>query len=590
MNHHRPFIFLLACLTAALASPGLPAADARASFIPWPKKVEVEAGQLRLASARIVARAPVLLPLAKVLSEEIAATTRLKLATGSGPGEPGDIVLTLDSSLKDEAYRLRVGSQAVVSGGNYGAVAMGTVSLLQAIGGQGESAALLRVRLDDSPDKAYRGLMIDVARQYHTIDNLKQIVEMCRLYKIRYVQLHLSDDQGFMFPTKAFPKAFTQNQNGGQPYPLDELTGLVAYADARNVTLIPEFDIPGHSGALNRSDPDFWMIRGTKPYEHHASINFARDEVNQACITIIGEMCQVFKSSPYFHIGGDEADYVYADQNVHFQEAFKKLGLGAKDQHEMYRRFLGLMDAAVKKNGKRTIVWEGFGREPNSKFPMPKDVIVMVYENRFYQPNDLLADGYTVINASWTPLYVLRNLTDYTQKIFEWNIYRFGAYTKDYAATTWRQLDSSASMSGTQVCSWEQPQAMELGNLRRPLAAMSERVWNGAAGKTWPDFEERLAVTDAMLENLARTVHWTYQGLSNAEERMFEKSFTLTMTAAEAGTIRYTIDGKPPTAESPEYKAPVTIEQAGYVRAGLFNGAGKQVGPLSEDHFRKVGK
>ena len=119
---------------------------------------------------------------------------------------------------------------------------------------------------------------------------------------------------------------------------------------------------------------------------------------------------------------------------------------------------------------------------------------------------------------------------------------------------------------------------------------MSERVWNGAAGKTWPDFEERLAVTDAMLENLARTVHWTYQGLSNAEERMFEKSFTLTMTAAEAGTIRYTIDGKPPTAESPEYKAPVTIEQAGYVRAGLFNGAGKQVGPLSEDHFRKVGK
>ncbi len=590
MNHHRPFILLLACLAAASASAESPAADARASFIPWPKKVEVEPGQLRLTSARIVASAPALLPLAKVLCEEIAATTRLKLATGTGLGEPGDIVLTLDTSLKDEGYRLRVGTQAVVSGGNYGAVAMGTVSLLQAISGQGDVAAVSRVRLDDNPDKGYRGVMIDVARQYHTIDNLKQIVEMCRLYKIRYVQLHLTDDQGFMFPTQAFPKAFAQNQNGGQPYSLEELADLVAYADARNVTLIPEFDIPGHSASLNRSDPDFWMIRGTKPYEHHASINFARDEVIQACITLIGEMCQVFKSSPYFHIGGDEADYVFADQNVHFQEAFKKLGLGAKDQHEMYRRFLGLMDAAVKKNGKRTIVWEGFGREPNSKFPMPKDVIVMVYENRFYQPNDLLADGYTVINASWTPLYVLRNLTDYTQKIFEWNIYRFGAYTKDYAATTWRQLDSSASMSGTQVCSWEQPQAMELGNLRRPLAAMSERVWNGAAGKTWPDFEERLVVTDAMLENLARTVHWTYQGLSNAEERMFEKSFTLTMAAAETGTIRYTLDGKPPTAESPEYKAPITVEQAGFVRAALFNGVGKQVGPLSEDHFRKVGK
>jgi len=508
----------------------------------------------------------------------------------SGPAKPGDIVLTPDTTLKDEAYRLRVGSQALVSGGNYGAVAMGTVSLLQAISGQGESAAVSRVRLDDNPDKAYRGLMIDLARQYHTIDNLKQIVEMCRLYKIRYLQLHLTDDQGFMFPTKAFPKAFAQNQNGGQPYTLEELTGLVAYADVRNVTLIPEFDIPGHSASLNRSDPDFWMIRGTKPYEHHASINFARDEVIQACVTIIGEMCQVFKSSPYFHIGGDEADYVFADQNVHFQEAFKKLGLGAKGQHEMYRRFLGLMDAAVKKNGKRTIVWEGFGREPDSKFPMPKDVIVMVYENRFYQPNDLVADGYTVINASWTPLYVLRNLTDYTQKIFEWNIYRFGAFTKDYAATTWRQLEPSASMSGTQVCSWEQPQAMELGNLRQPLAAMSERVWNGAAGKTWPDFQQRLAVTDALLESLARTVQWKCEGLSNVEERMFDKSVTLTMTAAEPGKIRYTLDGKPPTAGSPEYQTPVTIEQPGFVRAALFDGTGKQVGPLSEDHFRKTGK
>jgi hexosaminidase len=429
-----------------------------------------------------------------------------------------------------------------------------------------------------------------VARQYHSIDSLKQIVGLCRLYKIRYLQFHLTDDQGFMFPTKAFPKAFAQNQNGGKTYTLEELTDLVAYADARNVTIIPEFDIPGHSASLNRSDPDFWMIRGTKPYEHHASINFAREDVIQACATIIGEMCQVFKSTPFFHIGGDEADYVYADQNAHFQAAFKQLGLGNKGQHELYRRFLTLMDEAVKKNGKRTIVWEGFGREPNSKYPIPKDVIVMVYENRFYQPNDLLADGYTVVNASWTPLYVLRNLTDYTQKIFEWNINKFGAFTKEYDKTTWRQLEPNDRMTGTQVCSWEQPQAMELGNLRWPLAAMSERVWNQQAGNTWPRFQQRLAATDALLEQLVHTVHWKCAGFSNVEERMFDTSFTLTMSAGEPGTIRYTLDGKVPTAESPEYKTPLTIGQPTMVRAALFNPAGKQVGPLTEDHFRKAGK
>jgi len=584
------FTLILSHFAATLAFAADPPEDARLNFIPWPGKVELKPGYLNLASARIVATAPSLLPLAKLLSDEIAAITKLKLPAVSGPAKDGDIVLTPDTALKEEAYRLSVGNQAVVAGGNYGAVAMGTASLLQAILVKGPAAALPHLMLEDSPGKSYRGLMIDVARQYHSIDNLKQIVEMCRLYKIRYLQFHLSDDQGFMFPTKAFPKVLTQNQNGGAPYTLEELTGLVAYADARNVTIVPEFDVPGHSAALNRSDPDFWMIRGTKPYEHHASINFAREEVIQACTTIIGEMCQVFKSTPYFHIGGDEADYVYADQNEHFQAAFKKLGLGDKGQHEMYRRFLCLMDAAIKKNGKRTIVWEGFGREPDSKYPIPKDVIVMVYENRFYQPNDLLADGYTVINASWTPLYVMRVLTDYTQKIFEWNIDRFGAFTKDYATTTWRQLDPNAKMTGTQICAWEQAQAVELGNLRRPLAAMSERVWNQQAGKTWPQFQNRLAATDAILEKLVHTVHWKCDGFSNVEERMFDNSFTLTMTADEPGKIRYTLDGKAPTDASPEYKDPLTINQPTMVRAALFDPSGKQIGPLTEDQFRKTGK
>jgi hexosaminidase len=565
--------------------------DERATppFIPWPRKLELKTGQMRLSSARIVASAPSLRGLAEVLAGEIAATRGLKLPVVTGAAKEGDIVLSLDSALAGEAYRIDVDSQAVVAGGNYGAVALGTVSLLQAVSGRDAAAALPKLGLTDSPDKAYRGLMIDVARKYHSIASLKQIVDLCRFYKICYLQLHLSDDQSFMFPTKAFPKVLEKNQIGGAPYTLDELNGLVAYADARGVTIIPEFDIPGHSASLNRSDPDFWMIRGTKPYEHHASINFARDEVIHACETLIGEMCQVFKSSPYFHIGGDEADYVYADQNEHFKAAFQKLGLGDKGQHELYRRFLVLMDAAVKKNGKRTIVWEGFGREPHSKFPIPKDVIVMIYENRFYQPNDLVADGYTVINASWTPLYVMRVLPEYTRKIFDWNVYLFGAHTNDFAKTSWRQLAPNPLVTGSQICSWEQPQASEIANQRLPLAAMSERAWNNDAGKSWPNFQKRLAETDPLVGALVHTVRWTCEGYSNLEERIFDTSLKLTMTAATPGTIRYTLDGKAPTAESPAYTAPVVLDKTTFVRAALFDAAGVQLGGLTEDHIRRAG-
>ncbi len=572
-----------------VAAPAVtPATDgASPLFIPWPRKVELKPGQLKLAAARIVASDPSLRPLAEVLAGEITATRGLQLPVVTTAAVAGDLVLTLDPAFAGEAYRLTIDSQALVAGGNYRAVAGGTVTLLQALTGRDQATALPKLVAEDSPDKGYRGLLIDVARQYHSIGSLKQIVELCRLYKLGFLQLHLTDDQAFMFPTAAFPQALTQNQNGGPSYPLADLTGLVAYADARGVTLIPEFDIPGHSAALNRSDRDFWMIRGTKPYEHHASINFARDEVIQACATIIGEMCQVFKSSPYFHIGGDEADYVFADQNEQFQAAFKQLGLGNKGQHELYRRFLGLMDAAVKKNGKRTIVWEGFGAEPTSKFPIPKDVLVMVYENRFYQPDNLVADGYTVINASWTPLYVMRVLPEYTRKIFDWNVCRFGAHTTDFAKTTWRQLAPTPLVTGAQICSWEQPEAVEIANLRWPVAAMSERVWNEQTGKSWPDFQRRLAATDALLGSLVHQVRWTCQGLSNVEDRRFATRLTLTMAAAP-GTIRYTLDGKAPSVTSPAYTTPLVIDQTTMVRAGLFGAAGALVGGLTEDHFRRA--
>ncbi len=568
-----------ASAAAPATSPGL---------VPWPRKVDFKEGSLSLAAARIVTGSPALMPLAKVLAEEIAATTGLALSVTDGAPKPGDIVLALDSKLSGEAYRLVIAGQATATGGNYGAVACATSSLLQSIQGERTSAVLPHMTIQDDTDNHYRGLMVDVARKYHSIGNLKQIVRMCRLYKIRYLQLHLTDDQGFMFPTKAFPKALTQNENGGPPYTEEELKDLVAYSDARGVTIIPEIEVPGHSAALNRSDPEFWKIRGTLPYEHHASINIAKDEVIEACATIIGEMCAIFKSSPFIHIGGDEADFALADQNEDFKQAFRKLGLGEKGQHELYRRFVVLMDEAVKKNGKKTIVWEGFGAEPKSKFQIPKDVIVMVYENRFYQPDKLIKDGYAVINASWTPLYVFGVLDDYTKMIHDWNIGLFGTYTKDYEKTRWRQVEPDPLLRGSQICSWERPQAVEIGNLRLPLAAMSERVWSPEGDGDFADFQRRLAASDAVLEKLVHTVHWKCDGLADQEDRKFDQPFTLTMTSGEPGTIRYTLDGKVPTSGSQAFDAPLTIDRPMVVRSALFDATGKQVGDLTEDQFRKA--
>ena len=267
-------------------------------------------GTLPLTSrSRIVCQDPRLQPLANILAGEIQIASGLKLAVASGKPGHGDIALAIDPSLAKEAYRLDVADAATVAAGNYPAAALGTATLLQSLIVDGGEVALPRMSLRDEPKADFRGLMIDVARKYHSIESLKDLVELCRLYKVRYLQLHLTDDQAFTFPSRAYPKLNENPQHGGKCYTIEMLQDLVAYADARGVTIIPEYEAPGHSAAANRAMHDLFIIANTKPYEHHASINFCKEEVMRAVATIVGEMCDVFKSTPYFHIGGDEADW-----------------------------------------------------------------------------------------------------------------------------------------------------------------------------------------------------------------------------------------------------------------------------------------
>ena len=155
--------------------------------------------------------------------------------------------------------------------------------------------------------------MLDVARQDHPIDAIKKVVQLCRLYKARYLQLHLTDDQGWTFPSTKYPQLGSKNYgaHGGvapRVYKLEELKELVAYADARGVTLVPELEMPGHSGAAARSLPEIFdaINPQSKQPVGIGCMNMSNEELYPALDTIIGEMCDVFRSSPYFHIGSDE--------------------------------------------------------------------------------------------------------------------------------------------------------------------------------------------------------------------------------------------------------------------------------------------
>jgi hexosaminidase len=512
----------------------------------------------------------------------------------------------LDPKLKPEEYRLTVSDRIVIAGRDYRAVAMGTTTLLQALH---TGRTLPKMAIVDRPASSYRGLMIDVARQFHSIAVLEQCVELCRLYKLNYLQLHLTDDQSFMFPSEAFPLITKANQNGATSYTKVELKNLVKFADDRGVTIVPEMDIPGHSASLIRAMPDIFKVKGTTPYEHHATINFANEKVIKAVETLIGEICEVFHSSPYFHMGGDEADIANAWQNPDFQAAFKKHGLPDKSQQEIYRLFINQVDEMVKKRHKMLIVWEGFGRDPASKFPIPKDVLVMEFENAYYSPLDLLKDGYEVINASWTPLYVVNRDVWSADKVYDWDLTKFGRFSNLYPTTTWFQAPSRKGIVGAQTCSWEAPEYSEIENLRRMIPAMAERVWSAADSKrsyastvqtaqpskdhqdqllrlsppnakddaTQPvrSFRERLLATDALLERLIHSVS-IQAGPTDAEDPndfdvpCFTKPLTVRLKGSGHGVVRFTLDGKPPTDNSIAYELPIVLTQTTTIRAAEF--------------------
>src|SRR5262249_29423250 len=154
------------------------------------------------------------------------------LAVAADRPRDGDIALAL-GDLPAEAYKLRVSGRAVVEGGGYNGVALGTATLLQALRPARGGASLPRLAVEDRAHFTYCGTMLDVARKPFSIDTLKQCVEVCRFYKVRYLHLHLSDENAWVFPSTAYLKLGSQNfafAGGPKPsvYELSELKELVA--------------------------------------------------------------------------------------------------------------------------------------------------------------------------------------------------------------------------------------------------------------------------------------------------------------------------------------------------------------------------
>ncbi len=437
--------------------------------------------------SRVVAGGAALVPLAKVVAGEVAQLSGLQLTAVQGAAGERDISLVLDAAMPSEAYELNVGASAVVRGGSYAAVAMGTATLLQSLRG----SSLPHMQVQDRPLASYRGLLIDTARRWHTLETLKKLVVLCRWYKINHMQLHLTDDQSFTFPSRAFPSLATPDRH----YTLDQIAELVTFARDRGVAILPELEMPGHSAAAVGGLPE--RVACDPPAGN--ALCPSHEQTYETMDTLIGEMCQAFPASPYFHIGADEVVKTAWESCTRCKAFMAEHGLESTE--ELYRHFIVRMNKIVKRHGRKMIVWEGFAK--TGKIPIPTDITVMIFECHYNLPPDVLAGGYQVINTAWQPLYVVNARNWTPEHIYGWNMYRWEHwYHISPAFEKPIQVQPTDQIIGAQMCAWEQPDELELPSLRHRVPAMAERIWNPQAGRTFADFEARLKDTDAKLDKL----------------------------------------------------------------------------------------
>jgi len=556
------------------------------NVIPWPASVRAGEGAVTLGpGSRIVARQADLRPLAELLAKEVFMLTGRRLAVADGQAKPGDVALARSDSLKGEAHVLEAADRVTVRGGNYAAVAAGTATLGQLLSTDGRDIRLPRVRIADRPHSRYRGLLVDVARQWHTVDTLKQIIILCRLYKIRYIQLHLTDDQSFTFPSTAFPKLATP----GKHYTLAELRDLVQFADRRGVTLVPEFETPGHSAAMRRAMPELFdsIDPTTGKMRNLGVLNMATEKMYKAMDTLVGEMTDVFKSSPYFHIGCDEVWLARVGNTPEAKAYMVKHGL--RHAHDLYLKHIVRMHEIVKRHGKQTVLWEGFGGTGSPSVRIPTDILVIAWETMYQRPESLLKNGYTLINCAWKPLYIVNDTRWAPEYIYGWNLWRWENHWVHAPSFTPIQIEPTDRVIGAQMCAWEQPEYKQIPSLRKRLAAMSERIWQPDAGRTYNDFHRRFQSTDRVLGRLLQPFEVRAEGLTDGgyegpffnRENWFGQSSTVTMAPSMPGvTLRYTLDGTVPTADSTLYAKPLTLTETATVKARAFDAAGKPLGHL----------
>jgi hexosaminidase len=293
-------------------------------------------------------------------------------------------------NVKQDSYSINIADRITISYSSDASCYYAMTSLMQLMKRNENGLALPKCFVKDYPNYQWRGLHLDVSRHFFTVEEVKRFIDLMSFYKFNTFHWHLTDDQGWRIEIKKYPKlteigawrdstvnehyttvprTYTKARYGGF-YTQDQIKDVVAYAEAKYVTIVPEIEMPGHARAALAAYPEYSCTGKAQGVEGlwgiFDDIFCSKPESIQFLQDILSEVIPLFPGE-YIHIGGDEAPKTRWHSCPKCQGIMSANNL--KDEHELQSYFIRQMDAFVTSKGKKIIGWDEIlegGLSPNA--------------------------------------------------------------------------------------------------------------------------------------------------------------------------------------------------------------------------------
>lgn len=503
---------MLAMLALGVSMPAL----AASALMPVPQSVTVSPGDEKL---RVSGPFEVQWKGCGPTDRLDAAARRFQMDVGLQTGlrwnADTSVLLGISCQTKDsaadsgEAYRLNVRADGVtIDADSPTGVLRALATLRQLVGLSPAGIGIPLQSIDDRPRFAWRGIVLDPARNFLSIETLKRQVDAMERVKLNTLHLHLSDDQGFRVESRRYPRL----NAGGPFYTQAEIRDLIAYADARGVRIIPEFDLPGHTRSMVEAYPDVGVVAQTAiPGLRSAALNPASPATWKFLEGLFAEMATLFPD-PHFHAGGDEVSAGIWKDAPGMTKWMAREGLA--DQHAVESWFARRVGRILKTNGKTMIGWEEMARAG-----VNRDVVVQAWQTSSAMA-DATAGGHPTLMSAGYYLNLLmpaeyHYALDPAQTSGAGLAPGHAAMLRKLspilaAMVTDAQVDTpraaltaaqEARLQGGEMALWGEIATDELvdHHLWPRAAAVAERFWSDRSVRDTDDMYARLAVVSAQL-------------------------------------------------------------------------------------------